>query len=428
MVWKSTCRLPWAAAGSAYAQRADCWLGIISDVVEKDNALDSEYTIEDPGDPDDAVVVSGAQLAGLEGFGNHDARIECAEIDDEVADPTPILVDSSGAPAAAPKPRGRPKGSKNKPKDGSARAAARAEADADGIDPLGAFCDELDGEGATPKSTGAKLRQGWEYTEYTEELDNPRLQPERVWGGITHPRLRRRSYDAANGKLGAIDTHDATFPPAAFEWMHRQLILYALGDEQHGGTRKPFDWQRRTGQPAPSLGELIAWYATTKIMLLSRCSVLKEYWDDDAESNNKQIAGLFSYHRWNAILQNLHFADRAADFPCDESGVPYHKCPVDKRNWDIQGFQDLLTSAWRIAADYTSSLGMDEKAYKTIIRPSRDGWRASSATQPSRRATSSRALPSPRPTRPSAAIPTTSKCMAARVMAATVRTALRCPT
>ena len=188
--------VPWAAASSAYAKRADCWLGIISDVVEKDNALDSEYTIEDPGDPDDAVVVSGAQLAGLEGFGNHDARIECAEIDDEVADPTPILVDSSGAPAAAPKPRGRPKGSKNKPKDGSARAAARAEADADGIDPLGAFCDELDGEGATPKSTGAKLRQGWEYTEYTEELDNPRLQPERVWGGITHPRLRRRSYDA----------------------------------------------------------------------------------------------------------------------------------------------------------------------------------------------------------------------------------------
>ena len=69
--------VPWAAAGAAYAQRADLWLGIITEAIEEDNALDSQFTIEDPGDPDDAVVVTGAQLAGIEGFGKHDARI-CA--------------------------------------------------------------------------------------------------------------------------------------------------------------------------------------------------------------------------------------------------------------------------------------------------------------------------------------------------------------
>ena len=57
----------------------------ITDVLEKPKALESSFTIEDPDDPDDAVVVSGAELAGVEGFGDHDARIECAEIDDEFA-------------------------------------------------------------------------------------------------------------------------------------------------------------------------------------------------------------------------------------------------------------------------------------------------------------------------------------------------------
>ena len=54
---------------------------------------------------------------------------------------------------------GRPKGSKNKPKAGSAAAAAQAEAEADGIDPLGALCDELDeeeGEASAPKSRAAR--------------------------------------------------------------------------------------------------------------------------------------------------------------------------------------------------------------------------------------------------------------------------------
>ena len=43
-------------------------LGIITEVLEEADALDSSYTIEDPDDPDDDVVVTGAQLAGLEGF------------------------------------------------------------------------------------------------------------------------------------------------------------------------------------------------------------------------------------------------------------------------------------------------------------------------------------------------------------------------
>ena len=147
--------VPWAAAGATYHQRADHWLGIITDAVENDNSLDSEFTIESPDDPDDAVVVTGAELAGLVGFGKHGARIECAEIDEELAAVGTGASAAEAAEAAAAKRRGRPKGSKKKGKDGTARATARAEAEADGIDPLGAFCDEMDGEGATPKSTGA---------------------------------------------------------------------------------------------------------------------------------------------------------------------------------------------------------------------------------------------------------------------------------
>jgi hypothetical protein len=269
------------------------------------------------------------------------------------------------AAAAAAKPRGRPKGSKNKPKAGASAAAGAEDND---VDPLGELCDELDDEAAASKSTGAKLRQGWQYAEYHEELPQPHLQPERLWGGIKHPRLLRRAYDAAHGKLSELDTYDATFPPAAYEWMHRQLITYSLGDEHTGGSRAAFNWQRRTGQPAPSLAELIAWHATTKIMILARSSVLRDYWDKDAEAYNETIASLFSYHRWNAILTNLHFADRATDFPKDENGAPYDKCPVEQRNWDIQGFQDILTHAWRAAVDYTKNLGLDEKGYRTKSR------------------------------------------------------------
>ena len=83
--------VPWAAAGAAYAKRADAWLGIISDVVEKDNALDSEFTIEDPDDPDDAVVITGAQLAGLEGFGEHDAPPLLQQPPPLLQQPPPLL-------------------------------------------------------------------------------------------------------------------------------------------------------------------------------------------------------------------------------------------------------------------------------------------------------------------------------------------------
>ena len=75
-----------------------------------------------------------------------------------------------------------------------------------------------------------------------------------------------------------------------------------------------------------------------------------------------------SYHRWVAIHGNIHFADRSTDFPTDETGTPYEKCPADQRNWDIQGFLDLLTSAWRAAADYTPNIGLDETGYRTKSR------------------------------------------------------------
>ena len=360
--------VPWAAVSKRMAGRKDTWLGTITDALEKANALDSTFTVEDPEMEDEQVVLTGWQLAGLEGFGQHDVRVQCAEIDAEVeAGPLPGAQPKPPA-AVASKPRGRPKGSKNKASAGASAAVARAEAEADGVDPLGLMCDEIDGAEATSKSTGAKLRQGWKYVEYTDDLDDPHLQPERIWGGIKHPRLRRRAYDAANGKLRAIETHDATFPLVAMTEMYQQLLSYSQGNLDDGGDREPFDWQRRTGQPAPHVAELIAWYATTKIMVLARCSVLREYWDRNSESYNEQIASLFSYHRWNAILQNLHFADRASDFPCDEAGVPFDKCPADKRNWDIQGFQDILTKAWQDAADHTQNCGLDEKAYRTKSR------------------------------------------------------------
>jgi hypothetical protein len=359
--------VPWAAVCDSMDKRRDTWLGTITDCEEMDDVLNSTYTIQHEEDEDTVVFVDGRELAGLVGFGHHAVQCMVAEIDAEV---DAAQQPSDGA-TAAPKTRGRPKGSKNKPKDGAAAAAvaaARAEDEADGIDPLGGLCDELDDEANGTKTTGAKLRQGWEYTEYAGELPDPQLQPQRTWGGIKHPRLRRRSYDAANGKLGVIETHDVTFPPAAFEWMHREPITYSRGDLDSGGTRRPFDWKRRTGQPAPSLAELIAWYATTKIMVLSRCPVLREYWNPKAEAHNETIAKLFSVHRWEGILANLHFADRSRDFPLDDSGVPYDKCPVDQRNWDIQGFMDLLIAAWNGAVDKTPTLSHDEKGYRTKSR------------------------------------------------------------
>ena len=103
------------------------------------------------------------------------------------------------------KRRGRPKGSKNK-----ARATEAAEAaDDDGVDPLGLLADELEEAGGTEelKKQTAKLRQGWTYCEYHDDLPDPHLQPERIWQGITHPKLLRRSHDAASGRLRAIETH-----------------------------------------------------------------------------------------------------------------------------------------------------------------------------------------------------------------------------
>lgn len=356
--------VPWAAVCDGMANRRDTWLGTITDCDEADDVLDSTFTIEGQDEDETTVCVDGRELAGLIGFGKHSAQCLVAEIDAEVD----AAQQRAAGASTAPKKRGRPAGSKNKAKPAAAAAAAHAENEADGIDPLGGLCDELDDDGSGAKTTGAKLRQGWEYVEYTGNLSSPHLQPEREWGGIKHPRLRRRAYDAAEGKLRVIETHDATFPPAAFEWMHRELIAYALGDLDSGGSRAPFNWQRRSGQPAPSVAELIAWYATTKIMVLSRCPVLREYWNPEAEAYNETIAKLFSVHRWEAILWNLHFADRSRDFPCDEAGVPYEKCPVDQRNWDIQGFMDLLIGAWNGAVDKPRTLSMDEKGYRTKSR------------------------------------------------------------
>ena len=212
--------VPWAALGKSHSSKAGTFHGCCMDAVEKDDALLSVFTIEDPEFDDDAIFITGAQLAGVEGFGSRDERCECAEIDEAAAK----MRQSGGAAtsgAAAPRPKGRAKPKANK---AAAAATARAEADADGIDPLGAFCEALDGEEAGAKASGAKLRQGWIYEEYVDDLSDPRLKPAPGWAGITHPRLRRRAYDAAEGKLPVIHTHDATFPPAAFEWMHRELI------------------------------------------------------------------------------------------------------------------------------------------------------------------------------------------------------------
>ena len=278
--------VPWATVDDSMGGRSDTWLGIITDCEEADDALNSTYTFEHEEDDETVVFVDGRELAGLVGFGARCAQCSVAEIDAEV-DAAQQRTDGG---SAGPRPRGRPKGSKYKPKDGAAAADARAETEADGIDPLGGLCDELDGDGSGAKTTGAKLRQGWEYEEYTGDPADPKLQPERAWGGVTHPRLRRRSYDAAEGNLSVLETFDATFPPAAFEWMHKKLVSYSRGDLDQGGSRQPFNWQRRTGRPAPSVAELIAWYATTKIMVLARSPVLREYWDRDAEVYSATIA------------------------------------------------------------------------------------------------------------------------------------------
>jgi hypothetical protein len=70
--------------------------------------------------------------------------------------------------------------------------------------------------------------------------------------------------------------------------------------------------------------------------------------------------------RFEAILTNMHFADRATDYPTGEDGLPREgRLPAGERNWDIQGYQDLLTTAWQVAADYTQTCALDEKGYRT---------------------------------------------------------------
>uniref|UniRef100_A0A7S3APY8 Uncharacterized protein n=1 Tax=Haptolina ericina TaxID=156174 RepID=A0A7S3APY8_9EUKA len=116
--------VPWAAVCDAMDNREDTWLGVITDCDTADDVLDSTFTIEHEEDDETVVFVDGRELAGLVGFGKHDALCLIAEIDAEVEAEQRRV---TGAPTG-PKPRGRPKGSKNKPKDAAAAAAAAADA------------------------------------------------------------------------------------------------------------------------------------------------------------------------------------------------------------------------------------------------------------------------------------------------------------
>ena len=214
--------VPWAASEGAASNSQSSWEGLITDVVVHDDPAESLYTIEeDPDDEGEILVLSGAELAGAVGFGRRDVRCQCDAIEREFAahvaenrsNSNAVASSSTGASGSVVAPpaegggkrRGRPKGSKNK-----ARATEAAEAaDDDGVDPLGLLADELEEAGGTEelKKQTAKLRQGWTYCEYHDDLPDPHLQPERIWQGITHPKLLRRSHDAASGRLRAIETH-----------------------------------------------------------------------------------------------------------------------------------------------------------------------------------------------------------------------------
>ena len=109
-----------------------------------------------------------------------------------------------------------------------------------------------------------------------------------------------------------------------------------------------------------------AFSAVCKIMILVRCPVLREYWDRHSPAYNKTIAEIMRRDQFEAILTNMHFADRATDYPTGEHDLPREgRLPAGERNWDIQGYQDLLTTAWQLAADYTQTCALDEKGYRT---------------------------------------------------------------
>jgi hypothetical protein len=132
--------VPWSAVSAIYHGRDDSWNGYITEATEVDDALQSYYTLEDGLEGDTLICVSGSELAGLVAFGEHGLRIQCAEIDAEVA--VAAAGTSTGGAAGAGK-RGRPKGAKNKPKAGGGGASGRGRSGADDdeqLDPLGELC------------------------------------------------------------------------------------------------------------------------------------------------------------------------------------------------------------------------------------------------------------------------------------------------
>ena len=321
------------------------------------------------------------QLAGVEGLGPRSYAVECLRLDRMTE-----MQGKSAQARAARVARATAGGStKKRAQKGRQPAASGTQADSaendaeDDNDPLANFAQQLDSEAATD-ADASKMRQGWKYEEYTGNRATAREQPARKCSGVRHPKLRGRGADACSGKLRAMECQDCASPPEAMRYLHQQILTYAAGDVHQGGTHQPFNWMRRSRRPAPGIGEvqssicsvlnctvlyctvlytvlyctvlyctvlyctvlysqMWAYFAVCKIMVLVRCPVLREYWDPHSPAYNEAVAKIMRRDRFEAILTNMHFADRATDYPTGEDGLPREgRLPAGERNWDIQGY------------------------------------------------------------------------------------------
>ena len=227
--------------------------GTIVDWEYDEGADESFYSLELDNGLDSLFWLTPKQLAGVEGFGPHHYAVECRRLDrSPKIQGKSVRAGAAHASAGSSTKKCAKKGSQPGA-SGSKTNSAIGDEDAD--DPIWSdFTAQLDSE--TTAADASKMRQGWTYNEYTGDRVTAREQPPRESSGVRHPKLRGRGADACLGKLLAIECQDCTSPPTAMQYLHQQLLTYAAGDVHQGGTRRPFDWMRRSRRPAPGLGEV----------------------------------------------------------------------------------------------------------------------------------------------------------------------------
>ena len=95
-----------------------------------------------------------------------------------------------------------------------------------------------------------------------------------------------------------------------------------------------FPYYRR--QHSLTLRQFDVFYAVVMMMNLVKCSELRDYWRPKSFTHNAQIADLFTYDRFSALLHNLHFANNASrEDGGDQPSAEEKQADPKLRNWKV---------------------------------------------------------------------------------------------